>query len=106
MDQILQYWKEIIGFAAMVGGYFVGVKKDKADIFSTMQSSYKVFIDDMNLKYVFMSNEVKTMSAKIDVFETNEQSLRTVIQTLEIKITKMQKENELLKIRLTKYEKS
>ena len=106
MNQLLEYWKEIIAFAGVVSAYFVGVKKDKADIFSTMQSSYKVFIEDMNLKYSLMSGEVKSMSAKIEVFEKNEQSLRTVIQTLETKIAKMQKENELLKRRLTKYEKS
>ena len=106
MNQLLEYWKEIIAIAAMIAGYFVGVKKDKADIFGTMQGAYKVFIDDMNVKYALMSIEVKSMSAKIDVFEKNEQSLRTVIQTLETKITKIQKENELLKRRLTKYEKS
>ena len=106
MNQLLEYWKEIIAFAGVVSAYFVGVKKDKADIFGTMQSSYKVFIEDMNLKYTLMSSEVKTMNAKIEAFEKNEQSLRTVIQTLETKITKMQKENELLKRRLTKYEKS
>ena len=106
MNQILEYWKEIIGFAGVVTAYFVGVKKDKADIFGTMQSSYKVFIEDMNLKYTLMSGEVKSMSAKIEVFEKNEQTLRTVIQTLETKITKMQKENQLLKKRLTEYEKS
>jgi hypothetical protein len=43
MNQLLEYWKKIIAVAAMVGGYFVGVKKDKADIFGTMQASYKVF---------------------------------------------------------------
>jgi len=37
MNQILEYWKEIIAVAAMVGGYFVGVKKDKFDIFGTKQ---------------------------------------------------------------------
>jgi hypothetical protein len=43
MNQLLEYCKEILALAAMEGGYFVEVKKDKADIFGTMQSAYKFF---------------------------------------------------------------
>jgi|GEM_PF-5756153 len=106
MNQVLIYWKEIIGIAGIIAGYLVGVKKDKADIFGTMQASYKIFIEDMNLKYIFMSTQVKTMNQKIEMFEKNEQTLRSVIQNLEIKITILQKENQLLQKRLTEYEKS
>ena len=105
MTALFEYWKEIIGVAGVVTGYLFGVKKDKADIFSTMQKSYKTFIDDFNLKYELMQSQVRTMQKQIETFQENEENLRKLIQTMEIKITKLEQENRRLKTRLNKYEK-
>lgn len=105
MTAILEYWKEIIGVAGVITGYLFGVKKDKADIFSTMQKSYKTFIDDFNLKYELMQSQVRSMQKQIEAFQENEDNLRKLIQTMEVKITKLEQENRRLKTRLNKYEK-
>ena len=97
--------ERIVAVLSVVSAYFFGVKKDKADIFSTMQKSYKTFIDDFNLKYDVMSSQVTQMQKQIEAFQNNEETLRRVIQQLETKVSKLEKENRILKNRLTKHEK-
>lgn len=105
MNIITDYITEIIGAVGIISAYFVGVKKDKADIFSTMQKSYKTFIDDFNLKYDLMSSQVKLMQKQIEAFQSNEETLRGIIQQLETKVTKLEQENRNLRQRLAKYDK-
>ena len=112
MNILTNYITEIIGAVATVTAYFVGVKKDKADAFVTMQKSYKTFADDMNLKYEFMRDSIEVMrkdnerlEQRLTLFEENENKLRQLIQTLETKITRLEQENRKLRTRLNKYEK-
>jgi len=97
--------ERIVAVLVAFSAYFFGVKKDKADIFATMQKAYKTFIDDFNLKYDLMSSQVTQMQKQIETFQNNEETLRRVIQQLETKVSKLEKENRLLKNRLTKHEK-
>ena len=98
--------ERIVAVLGVVSAYFFGVKKDKADIFATMQKSYKTFIDDFNLKYDLMSSQVKTMQKQIETFQNNEETLRHVIQQLETKVSKLEQENRALRKRLNKHEKT
>lgn len=104
MSVIVDYWDKILAGIVAIGGYFIGVKKDKADIFTTMQTSYKVFIDDMNLKYTLMSGEVKGMQSRIDTFEKSERKLKDLVSNLQTKIVVLEKENKQLRERLIKQE--
>ena len=112
MNLVSQYITEIIGAVATITAYFVGVKKDKADAFITMQKSYKTFADDMSFKYEVMRESIEVMrkdnqrlEERLAVFEENENKLRQLIQTLETKIIKLEQENRKLRTRLNKYEK-
>ncbi len=112
MNLVTNYITEIIGAVATITAYFVGVKKDKADAFITMQKSYKTFADDMNLKYEFMRESIESMrkdnerlEQRLTIFELNENKLRELIKTLELKITRLEQENRKLRTRLNKYEK-
>ena len=105
MDIIFDNIERIVALLVAVSAYYLGVKKDKADIFSTMQKTYKTFIDDFNLKYDLMSSQVKLMQKQIEAFQNNEETLRRVIQQLETKVSKLEQENRRLRERLTKHEK-
>ena len=105
MNIIYENIERVIGLLGIITAFYVGVKKDKADIFSTMQKSYKTFIDDFNLKYDLMSSQVKLMQKQIEAFQSNEETLRRVIQQLETKVSKLEQENRNLRNRLTKHEK-
>ena len=98
--------ERIVAVLVAVSAYIIGVKKDKADIFATMQKAYKTFIDDFNLKYDLMNSQVKTMQKQIEAFQNNEETLRRVIQQLETKVSKLEHENRALRKRLTKHEKA
>jgi predicted nucleic acid-binding Zn-ribbon protein len=102
--QITNYITEIIGAVGVILAYLAGVRKDKADIFTKMQSAYSKFTDDQNSKYEFMSKQVKILQDQILTFQKNEESFRATIQRLDTKVNKLENENKLLRNRLKKYE--
>jgi regulator of replication initiation timing len=83
MNLVTNYITEIIGAVATITAYFVGVKKDKADAFITMQKSYKTFADDMNLKYEFMRESIESMRKDNERLEQENKKLRTRLNKYE-----------------------
>ncbi len=103
--QTTKYITEIIGVVGVILAYIAGVRKDKADIFTKMQSAYAKFTDDQNNKYEFMSKQIKILQDQILSFQKNEEGFRATIQRLDTKVNKLEAENRQLRNRLSKYEK-
>jgi predicted nucleic acid-binding Zn-ribbon protein len=104
MQIITDHIERVVAVLLAISAYIAGVRKDKADIFSKMQSAYSKFTDDQNNKYEFMSKQVKILQEQILTFQKNEEGFRATIQRLDTKVNKLEAENKLLRNRLKKYE--